>query len=139
MTHSTHRSSLSLLLFLFLCLPLALFLHAHLAPATLGCRHFRGSLCLLHSCLLCLPLELLLELLLSLLILDGVDYQRYRAIPDYLHVHVLPERPRLHLFGGIYRPQVVQKLIVQDLRGLVLHGIMEVGFRPLQLVVQGEL
>ena len=139
MTHSTHWYSLCLLLFLFLCLPLALFLHAHLAPATLGCGHFRGGLCLLQTCLLCLPLKLLLELLLRLLILDGVDYQRYWAIPDYLHVHVLPERPRLHLVWRVYRSQVLQKLIVQDLRSLVLHGIMEVGLRPLQLMVQGEL
>jgi hypothetical protein len=34
---------------------------------------------------------------------------------------------------------VLQKLIVEDLSTLVLHGIMEIGFRPLQLVVQGEL
>ena len=92
---------LTLLLFFFLFLPVALLLHTHLAPGTLSTGLLGSGLGLLQSFMLCLSLKLLLKLLLGLLILDGVDDQCDWAIPDYLHVHVLPEGTRFHSIGCI--------------------------------------
>ena len=113
----------SFLLFLFLLLLLTLL---HL---------FR----LFSQLMLRLSFQLLLQLLLRLLILDRVYDQSHWPVPHDLHIHVLPERPRIHSILSILLSKILKKAIKQWMCVFALHGIMKIRFSSFELMIECEL